>query len=63
MEAYQRPPTTKDFDALADDITKPKRWFQNKVLRILLVLLLTNLLSSIGTFIAGGNIIKTLFNF
>lgn len=61
MEAYQRPPTFEDFDALSTHATQPKMWFQNKVLRILLIFVITSLLSSIGTFIAGGNIIGSLF--
>lgn len=63
MEAYQRPPSYKDFDTLAHDATSPKMWFKNKVLRIVLILLVTNLLSSLGTFIAGGSIIKNFFRF
>lgn len=63
MEAYQRPPSYKDFDSLSQDATSPKMWFKNKVLRIFLVLLVTNILSSLGTFIAGGSIIKNLFRF
>lgn len=63
MEAYQRPPRVSDFDNIAEDISKPKMWFKNKVLRILLIMIVTNLMSSIGTFIAGGSIIKNLFKF
>ncbi|CAM2867018.1 TraB/GumN family protein [Erysipelothrix tonsillarum] len=61
MEAYQRPPTFEDFDALSEHATKPKMWYKNKVLRILLIFIATSLLSSIGTFIAGGNMIGSLF--
>ncbi|AZK43497.1 TraB/GumN family protein [Erysipelothrix piscisicarius] len=61
MEAYQRPPTFEDFDALSTHATQPKMWFKNKVLRILLIFVITSLFSSIGTFIAGGNIIGSLF--
>ncbi|QIK70821.1 TraB/GumN family protein [Erysipelothrix sp. HDW6C] len=63
MEAYQRPPRVSDFDNIAEDISKPKMWFKNKVLRILLIMIVTNLMSSVGTFIAGGSIIKNLFKF
>ncbi|WP_418515055.1 TraB/GumN family protein [Erysipelothrix rhusiopathiae] len=61
MEAYQRPPTFEDFDSLSDHATQPKMWYKNKVLRILLIFVITSLFSSIGTFIAGGNIIGSLF--
>lgn len=61
MEAYQRPPRVSDFENLQNDASQFKKWFQNKVLRILLVFIVTTLLSSIGTFIAGGSMIAKLF--
>lgn len=61
MEAYQRPPTFEDFDSLSEHATHAKMWYKNKVLRILLIFVITSPFSSIGTFIAGGNIIGSLF--
>lgn len=60
-EAYMRPPTVSDFENLAEDSTRFKMWFKNKFLKILIIMLITTLLSSIGTFISGGSIIKQLF--
>ena len=60
-EAYMRPPKVSDFENLAEDSSQVKMWFKNKFLRILLIMFITTLLSSIGTFISGGSIIKQLF--
>lgn len=60
-EAYMKPPKVSDFENLAQDSPKFKMWFKNRFLKILLIMLVTTLLSSIGTFISGGSIIKQLF--
>lgn len=62
VEAYFRPPLLTDFNTLSIDASSFKMWFKNKALRIFLIFVVTNLLSSLGTFIAGGNIIKSIFN-
>ncbi len=61
-EAYFRPPFTSDFDKIGDDMGSVKGWYTNRVLRIILVFFMTSILSSIGTFIAGTNVIKSLFS-
>lgn len=60
-EAYFRPPYISDFDSLSNDASNLKMWFKNRALRIFLIFIVTNVLSSLGTFIAGGNIIKSIF--
>lgn len=60
MEAYQRPPKVSDFENLQEDATQFKMWFKNKVLKILLIFIVTSLLSSLGTFIAGGSMISEI---
>lgn len=59
-EAYFRPPLVSDFDTMSVDASTLKGWFKNKVLRILLIFVVTNLLSSLGTFISGGSMIKNI---
>ena len=59
-EAYVRPPRISDFTSLSDDASIFRKWFTNRALRLLLIFIVTNLLSSLGTFVAGGNIIKHL---
>ena len=45
-------PKVKDFEALPEDIVSLKGFWRNKITRILLVVVLTNMGSSLGTFIA-----------
>jgi pheromone shutdown-related protein TraB len=52
VEAFLRKPKVKDFEDLADDITSWKGFWRNKITRILLVVVLTNLGAVTGNFIA-----------
>lgn len=51
-EAYVRRPKVRDLEQLSDDILTMKGFWKNKVTRILLVVVFTNLGSAIGTFVA-----------
>ena len=62
LEAKLIKPTVQDFDDLNQDLNSFKGFRTNKVTRILLVVALANLGSSIGTFVAGLDIIKSIFN-
>lgn len=61
-EGYKRPPHASDFESLSEDVSSLKMWTKNKVLRLLLIFIVTNLVSSIGTFIALGGIISKLLS-
>ncbi|OGG95399.1 MAG: conjugal transfer protein TraB [Candidatus Lambdaproteobacteria bacterium RIFOXYD2_FULL_50_16] len=50
-EAWIRKPTVEDFENLGQDITTFKGFWRNEITRILLVVVLSNLGSSIGTLI------------
>ncbi|MBW2636765.1 MAG: TraB/GumN family protein [Deltaproteobacteria bacterium] len=52
VEASLRKPQVKDFMALKDDIATVKGFWNNKITRILLVVVFVNLGSAIGTFVA-----------
>lgn len=52
VEAFSRKPKVRDFEHLQNDILSVKGFWRNKVTRILLVVVFTNLGSSIGTFVA-----------
>jgi len=52
VEAFSRKPKVRDFEHLPDDIVSVRGFWRNKVTRILLVVVFTNLGSSMGTFIA-----------
>jgi pheromone shutdown-related protein TraB len=52
VEAFSRKPKVKDFESLPDDILSVKGFWKNKVTRILLVVVFTNIGSSVGTMVA-----------
>jgi pheromone shutdown-related protein TraB len=52
VEAFMGKPKVKDFEALSEDIASLKGFWRNKITKILLVVVLTNLGSSLGTFVA-----------
>ncbi len=60
VEAVSRKPKVKDFESLSADILSLKGFWRNKVTRILLVVVFTNLGSAAGTFIAVPMMIKYL---
>ena len=60
VEAFSRKPKVKDLEKLPDDILSIKGFWKNKVTRILLVVVFTNVGSSIGTFVAFPVIVKVL---
>lgn len=61
-EAYLRKPKVKDFQSLSEGISFKTIW-TNKVTKILLIVVLANLGSVLGTAIAGANIIRTFMQF
>lgn len=61
VEAGLRKPTVLDVQAVPNDIATVKGFFKNRFLRILLIVIMANLGASIGTFVAGMEIIKQLF--
>lgn len=52
VEAFSRKPKVRDFNNLSDDILSVRGFWRNKITRILLVVVFTNLGSAAGTFIA-----------
>jgi pheromone shutdown-related protein TraB len=60
VEAFSRKPKVKDLERLPDDIMSVRGFWKNNVTRILLVVVFTNLGSSLGTFIAFPFIVKVL---
>ena len=57
-QAYIRRPSVKDFETLSEDVFSVKGFWNNKVSRILLIVVLSNLGSSLGTFIGGADVIR-----
>jgi pheromone shutdown-related protein TraB len=60
VEAVSRKPKVRDFESLQEDILSIKGFWKNKVTRILLVVVFTNLGSSIGTMVAIPLMVKLL---
>lgn len=62
VEATIRKPKVKDFENLANDTATIKGFWTNRVTRILLVVILANVFSTIGTFVSGIDIISSFIS-
>jgi pheromone shutdown protein TraB len=60
VEAFSRKPRVRDFETLQDDIRSVRGFWKNKVTRILLVVVFTNLGSSVGTMLAFPLVVRVL---
>jgi len=60
VEALLGKPKVKDFEKLPEDISSVKGFWRNKITRILMVVVFTNIGSSLGTFVAIPIMIKVL---
>lgn len=61
-EAHIRKPKVKDFENLAEDTSTLKGFWHNRVTHILLVVIMANIFSTIGTFVSGVGIISSFIN-
>ncbi|WP_010648855.1 TraB/GumN family protein [Oceanobacillus massiliensis] len=62
VQAYVKKPNVGDFEQLADDVHTVKGFWDNKVTRILLVVVLANLGSSLGTVIGGLDVVRVFIH-
>ncbi len=51
-------PKVKDMETLSDDAGSIRGFYRNRILRVLLVLILSSIGSSIGTFIGGADVVS-----
>ena len=58
VETFLGKPKVKDFERLPEDISSVKGFWQNKITRILLVVVFTNIGSALGTFVAIPLMVK-----
>lgn len=58
VQAFIRRPNVSDFESLSEDVFSVKGFWKNKVTRVLLVIVLANIGSSLGTFIGGADVIR-----
>ena len=63
VQAVVCKPKVSDMETLQNDAANLKGWYHNRILRVLLVFLLSSIGSSIGTFIAGAGIVKSFTDF
>ncbi|MDH3519393.1 MAG: TraB/GumN family protein [Myxococcales bacterium] len=61
LQAYLTPPVVREFERLADDAGSLRQWWRNRLLRILLVFVLTTIGSLIGTYVGGYEIVSNVF--
>jgi pheromone shutdown-related protein TraB len=61
VQAYVRPPLVREFQTVTDDVRVPRLWWQNRLLRICLVFLLTTIGTSMGTLVGAAEILRRLF--
>lgn len=59
-QAFVRKPKVRDMESLQDDVGSVKGFYRNRVLRVLLVFVLSSLGGSLGTFIAGTDFVAEL---
>ncbi len=52
VELFLRKPRVKDFEALPSDLSRIRGFWKNGITRVLLVVVMTNLGSAVGTFVA-----------
>lgn len=60
MQAVLCKPKIKDLESLSDDAGSVKGFYKNRILRVLLVFFLSSVGSSVGTFVAGADIITKI---
>jgi pheromone shutdown-related protein TraB len=60
-QAWLVPPTVQEIQDVGDEIATLRGWWSNRLLRILLVFILTTLGSIVGTWVGGIKIVGNLF--
>ncbi|MCF6269767.1 MAG: TraB/GumN family protein [Melioribacteraceae bacterium] len=61
VQVYFQPPKVKEFESVTEDVSNWKMWWQNRLLKILLVFILSGLGSALGTYVGAYRIITDLF--
>lgn len=61
VQAYFSRPNVRDFESLTEDVFSLKGFWNNKVTRVLLVTVFSNIGASFGTFIGGADVIRRFF--
>ncbi|GMR25088.1 MAG: TraB/GumN family protein [Ignavibacteria bacterium] len=62
VQVYFQPPVVKEFESVMIDFNKPKKWWENKLLKVFLVFILASLGSVIGTYVGFFQIVSNVFD-
>ena len=63
IQAVVSKPKVSDMETLQDDVNSLRGFYKNRILKVLLVFILSSLGSSIGTFVGGANILNDILNY
>ncbi|CQR45984.1 TraB family protein [Paraliobacillus sp. PM-2] len=62
VQAFVKRPHVSDFERLSEDVFSVKGFWKNKATRVLLIVVLANLGSTLGTIIAGTDVLRLFIN-
>ncbi|WP_182201432.1 TraB/GumN family protein [Paraliobacillus salinarum] len=62
VQAYVKRPHVSDFENLSEDVFTVKGFWRNKATRVLLIIVLANLGSTLGTIIGGADVVRLFIN-
>ena len=60
IQAYFCPPRVFEMETAAEDLWKPSRWWKNRFTRVFLAFIFPGLLTTIGSLIGIGKIVRTI---
>lgn len=61
VQSWVQPPLVSEFESFSDDLAAPRTWWRSRLLRVLLVFVLTTVGSLIGTYVGGFEILSNIF--
>ena len=61
VQTYVQPPRVTEFKTVGEEISSPRGWWRNRLLKIFLAFILTTLGSIVGTWVGGIEIVGNLF--
>ena len=62
VQAFVRPPRVREFQTVAEDVMKLKRWWQSRLLRVFLAFVLPSIGASLGMIFGSVEIFGNLFS-
>ena len=62
VQAYMQPPLVKEFQDVSKDFRKVSNWWKNRLLKVMLVFILSSIGGVIGTSVGFFEIVKNVFN-